>query len=68
MEDKTIVCLTGLICVTLLQLYAWYSGHNGTVFALTSTIIGGIIGYYLGWKKNIKEMLQEYVNSLNHKT
>jgi len=50
---KCIVSIAGLICVTALQLYAWFSGHNGSVFALTSAVIGGIIGFSLGIKIDI---------------
>ena len=55
---KTIIAVTGLICLTGLQLYAWYTGHNGVVFATTSAIFGGIIGGYF----NIKKSIGEYVN------
>jgi len=50
---KCIVSTVGLVCVTGLQLFAWQTGHNGTVFALTSTVIGGIIGFSLGIKLDL---------------
>lgn len=54
---QCIISVTGLICVTVLQATAWYLGYNGTVFALTSTVIGGIIGFTLGIKINIRNVL-----------
>jgi len=30
--------------IASMQLYAWHSGFNGTIFAFTSLCIGGIIG------------------------
>jgi hypothetical protein len=33
-----------------LQGYAWFTGHNGAVFATTSAIIGGVAGAILGFK------------------
>jgi len=38
-----------MLCVTGLQLYSWYSGHDGVVFATNSAIMGGIIGGLLGF-------------------
>jgi len=35
--------------IAILQGGAWYSGHNGTVFAFTSLIIGAIVGSILGF-------------------
>jgi hypothetical protein len=48
MEDKTAIGITGIAALTSLQFIAWYTGHNGTVFALTSAGIGTIIGSYFG--------------------
>lgn len=53
-KHKCIVSVVGLISVTALQVYAWFSGHNGSVFALTSSVIGGIIGFSLGITIDIK--------------
>jgi len=52
---QCIISVVGLICVTVLQATAWYLGYNGTVFALTSSVIGGIIGFSLGIKINIRK-------------
>lgn len=61
--QKCIVSVTGLICLTALQIVAWASGHNGSVFALTSTGIGGIIGFALGIKVNINNGGQKVVSN-----
>lgn len=37
-----------------LQLYAWYSNHNGVVFAFTSLCIGSVVGAVLGFEWGIK--------------
>jgi len=33
-----------------LQVVAWFCGHDGSVFALTSAIIGGVTGSVLGFE------------------
>jgi len=51
--QKTIVAITLMGVVGGLQVYAWATGHNGTVFATTSAILGLIGGYFFGsTKKN----------------
>ena len=49
MEDKTIVAIVAIVCVTALQVAAWVCGFNGQVFAFTSLIIGGVVGSILGF-------------------
>jgi len=44
--DKGLTGVVGVLCLTVLQCMAWQTGHNGTVFALTSAGIGAIIGSY----------------------
>lgn len=61
MEDKTIIGIIGLICVTIIQCVAWYLGFDGQVFALTSAVIGVIIGYFFGWSKNVQTTITEYI-------
>lgn len=39
----------------IMQGIAWYSGHNGQVFAFTSLVIGGITGAILGIDFGIKK-------------
>ena len=60
-DNKVIIGVVGISSVTILQGIAWVTGHNGTVFALTSSIIGGICGYFLGWERNVKKTIIEYV-------
>jgi len=35
--------------VSSMQFYAWHSGHNGTIFAFTSLVIGAVVGSILGF-------------------
>lgn len=58
---QCIIAVTGLICVTALQITAWTLGYNGSVFALTSSVIGGITGFALGFKINIQKLKNEKV-------
>lgn len=44
--------------IAILQLYAWYMGHNGVIFAFSSVIIGGVVGALLGIKININEFMR----------
>lgn len=48
-KDKNIVGTIAIICVTVLQVMAWHYNHDGQVFALTSFIIGGVIGSLFGF-------------------
>ena len=60
MQDKTIISLTAIIAVTLLQIVAWQCGHNGQVFALTSAIIGGVTGFSI--RDIITKKKDEWIN------
>jgi len=55
MNEKCIIGVVGIGCLTILQTIAWSTGHNGTVFALTSAGIGAIIGSYFDLKSVIKK-------------
>lgn len=48
--DKTIIGLTGIVAVTVLQCAAWLGGFDGQVFALTSAVIGGVVGVTFGFR------------------
>jgi len=48
--DKGLVAVAGILTLGFLQVAAWQTGHNGTVFALTSSGIGAIIGSYFDLK------------------
>jgi len=61
-DNRLIIGVVGISAVTILQCIAWCTGHNGTVFALTSAIIGGVCGYFFGWEKNVKKSLKEYLD------
>jgi len=60
-DNRIIIGVVGISAVTILQCIAWCTGHNGTVFALTSAIIGGVCGYFFGWERNVKATIAEYV-------
>ena len=49
MKDKFICGTIIIVVMAVLQGYAWYTGHDGQVFALTSLIIGGISGVLFGF-------------------
>jgi len=58
MEKTKLVCGTVIIaCIAGLQMFAWYTGHDGIVFATTSAIIGGIVGALFGFK--IKDLTKD---------
>jgi len=59
MEDKTIIGITALVCLTGLQLYGWYTGHDGIVFATTSAIFGAVVGSYFDIKEKIKKVVNK---------
>ena len=52
--------ILAIIIIAIMQLYAWYSGHNGAVFAFTSLCIGSITGASLGVAINLKRTVKEY--------
>ncbi len=52
---KTSVLITGLICITVLELFALYKGVNGV---LLTTVIGLIVGV-LGLKAKTPKFLKD---------
>jgi len=53
----------GIIAIGIiagLQLYAWYCGIDGYVFAFTGTVIGGIVGALLGFTINLNGSIKDY--------
>jgi len=51
--DWRIVC-TGLICLTVLNLYALSQGINGTILSLVLIVIAGVIGITIPTPKLLK--------------
>jgi hypothetical protein len=41
---KTSIIITGLICLTLLEMFALYNGIDGTLFTAVIAIIAAAIG------------------------
>jgi len=51
MEDKTILGIFGLGCLTTLASIALYKNIDGTLLASVVGVIGTIVGYAFGVKK-----------------
>lgn len=51
MEDKSIIVIVALVCLTAIQVTAWFLGFNGQVTVFVSSTITAIIGYVIGAKK-----------------
>lgn len=49
MNEKLVFAMFVISVVSVLQGVAWYIGFNGTVFAFTSLIIGGVVGSIFGF-------------------
>jgi len=49
LEPKHVLGIVGIASVTYLQTVAWFTGHNGAAFALTSAVIGGVVGTLVGF-------------------
>jgi len=45
--------------VAVMQGVSWICGHNGQVFALTSLIIGGVVGAIFGFKTGADTTLKK---------
>lgn len=55
LEDRTIIVVTGLLSIVIIEAIALLMGHNGAYLSLALTSIGGIIGYSVkGAKDKIK--------------
>jgi len=50
--DKNTAGTIIVICLTVLQLYAWFCGHDGGVFAVLSGLIGAVLGVLFGIEIN----------------
>lgn len=53
MQDKTIIALSLLGIVGILQFTAFIMGFNGQVLIITSNIFTGVLAFYFG-KETIK--------------
>lgn len=51
MKDQTIGIIVLAGCITAIQITAFAKGVDGQVLALTSSILTGILAYFIGKKK-----------------
>jgi hypothetical protein len=48
MQDRTILAIVAIICVTLIQIVAWYLGFNGQITTFVTSAITAILGFFTG--------------------
>ena len=60
--SEKIFALIVIVIVALMQIYAWYCGHDGAVFAFSSFIIGAVTGKMLNFTYKYKEVLKNDTN------
>jgi len=55
MINKTLIIITAIFCITILEIYALSLGIDGALFALVLSAISGLAGYVLPspFNKNI---------------
>ncbi len=64
MDDKHITGTITIVCLTFLQIVAWYLGVNDQgVFAFTTALIAAIAAYLIGFTMNISESIKAYTSS-----
>ncbi len=51
MEDRTLMIIVGIVCITALQSIALMKGIDGALLALSFSTIGGILGFRAGKRK-----------------
>lgn len=54
MQDKTLLSLGAMLCITILEALALYFGYDSAMLALVFAVIAGLAGYQV---KNV--MMQE---------
>lgn len=60
MEDRYLVAIVGLVCLTVIVCTAISHGINGVLISSTAGIIGTIVGYCFGVvKKEVREEKKE---------
>jgi len=47
MEDKTLLSLGAMLCLTVIEALALWMGYNGTILALVLAAIAGLAGYQI---------------------
>lgn len=53
-KDGKIV-ITGIICVTLLELFALYKGHDGMILTTVVALVAGLAGWTIPTPKFMKQ-------------
>lgn len=56
MTNKTLITATGILCVTILTLFAMHKGIDGAMFMTALAVIGGLAGYEL---RTLKEKVNK---------
>lgn len=51
MKDKTIITITGLLCLTVLEAIALIKEIDGVLFGIVASVIAGAIGVKIGRTK-----------------
>lgn len=52
MEDKTLIILSCLTALVVLELFALYKGMNGTLLTSVFALIGGLGGYQIRMRRD----------------
>lgn len=55
MDDKNLVAVTGLICITGLSAIALVRGINGVMFTGVIGAVSGIVGLAFGFKLGVSQ-------------
>ena len=51
MNEKTVIALFAMGCLTLLEIFALYKGVDGQIFATVISALSGIVGYAYAKRK-----------------
>ena len=58
MEDKNLVIIVAMICLTVIEAMALYSGHNGQILTIVLGLVAGLAGFYGG--ATVKDKLKGF--------
>jgi len=54
MQDKTIVTITALVCLTIIQAVAWALGFNGQITVFVTALFTAVLGFFTGINFTVK--------------